>query len=99
MRRLFAESGGLSAEESLLTGYSLRDLNQESLQEFLQKRDLQVYEDLKVGRLDLNTINENLDPIRTGVLTLAGNLLFGREPQRFSKSFYVKCVHFDGDYL
>ena len=99
LRRLFAESGGLSAEESLLTGSSLRDLNPESLQEFLRKRDLQVYEDLKAGRLDLNTICENLDLIRTGVLTLAGNLLFGREPQRFSKSFYVQCVHFDGDEL
>ena len=83
LRPLFAESGGLSAEESLLTGSSLRDLNPESLQEFLRKRDLQVYEDLKAGRLDLNTICENLDLIRTGMLTLAGNLLFGREPQRF----------------
>ena len=43
LRRLFAESEGLSAEESLLTGSSLRDLNPESLQEFLRKRDLQVY--------------------------------------------------------
>ena len=84
LRRLFAKSGGLSAEEGLLTDSSLRDLDSESLQVFLRKQDLQVYEDLKSGRLDLNTICENLDLVRSGVLTLAGNLLFGREPRRFS---------------
>ena len=86
LHRLFAESGGLSAEEGWLTDSSLRDLDSESLQVFMRKRDLQVYEDLKSGRLDLNTICENLDLVRSGVLTLAGNLLFGREPRRFSKS-------------
>ena len=34
LRRLFAESGGLSAEEGLLTDSSLRDLDSESLQIF-----------------------------------------------------------------
>ena len=46
LRQLFAESGGLSAEEGLLTDSGLMDLNSESLQVFLRKRDLQVYEDL-----------------------------------------------------
>ncbi len=99
LRRLFAESGGLSAEEGLLTNSSLRDLDSESLQVFMRKRDLQVYEDLKAGRLDLKTICENLDLVRSGVLTLAGNLLFGREPRRFSKSFYIQCVYFNGNDL
>ena len=99
LRRLFAESGGLSAEEGLLTGSSLRDLDSESPQVFLRKRDLQVYEDLKSGRLDLNTICENLDLVRSGVLTLAGNLLFDREPRRFSKFFYVQYVYFNGNDL
>ena len=65
----------------------------------MRKRDLQVYEELKSGRVDLNTICENLDLVRSGVLTLAGNLLFGREPRRFSKSFYVQCVYFNGNDL
>jgi ATP-dependent DNA helicase RecG len=30
-------------------------------------------------------------------LTLAGNLLFSINPQRFSRSFYIDCVYFDGD--
>ena len=29
-------------------------------------------------------------------MTLAGNLLFGINPQRFCKSFYIDCVYFDG---
>lgn len=30
-------------------------------------------------------------------MTLAGNLLFGKTPQQFAPSFYIDCVHFDGD--
>ena len=40
LRWLFAESGGLSAEEGLLTDSNLRDLDSESLQVFMRKRDL-----------------------------------------------------------
>ena len=56
----------------------------------MRKRDLQVYEDLKAGRLDLNTICENLDLVRSGVLTLA-KIVFGREPP-LSKSLYTVCL-------
>jgi len=97
LRRLFAESGGLSADETALIGSDIRDINTEILNEFLIKRDRQIYEDLKAERIKLVTICENLDLIVHGQLTLSGNLLFGREPQRFSKSFYVQCVHFDGN--
>jgi ATP-dependent DNA helicase RecG len=40
-----------------------------------------------------------LELVRSGTLTLAGNLLFGREPRCFSKSFYVQCAYFNGDDL
>lgn len=30
-------------------------------------------------------------------MTLAGNLLFGKSPQRFCKSFYIQAVHFQGN--
>ena len=97
LMRLFAESGGLSADETAIIGSDIRDINTEILNEFLIKRDRQIYEDLKAERVKLVTICENLDLIVHGQLTLSGNLLFGREPQRFSKSFYVQCVHFDGN--
>uniref|UniRef100_Q3ASU5 Putative transcriptional regulator n=1 Tax=Chlorobium chlorochromatii (strain CaD3) TaxID=340177 RepID=Q3ASU5_CHLCH len=97
LRRLFAESGGLSADETVIHGSDIRDINTEILNDFLIKRDREIFEALRAQRVQLVTICENLDLVAHGQLTLAGNLLFGREPQRFSKSFYVQCVHFDGN--
>lgn len=99
LRRLFAESGGQSADESLIANSDLTDLDPELLNQFLAKRDMQIHEDLKAGRITFKTLCENLDLSRDGQLTLAGNLLFGRQPQRLTKSFYVQCVHFAGNDL
>ncbi|QFY91048.1 putative DNA binding domain-containing protein [Magnetovirga frankeli] len=96
LKRLFAESGGLSADESPVAGTNIQDLNTELLYEFLLKRDSHSYEELRAERVALQTLCENLDLIKQGQLTLAGNLLFGKSPQRFSKPFTVQAAYFDG---
>lgn len=90
LRRLFAD-------EEVLPRTDVTDLNTEAFYAFLDADDHAVYEDLKHGKLQLETILQNLDLLRDGHLTLAGNLIFGKTPQRFSPSFYIDCVHFDGD--
>lgn len=97
LRRLFAETARLFADEEALPRTDVTDLNTEAFYAFLDADDHAVYEDLKHGKLQLETILQNLDLLRDGHLTLAGNLIFGKIPQRFSPSFYVDCVHFDGD--
>ncbi|MBF0232168.1 MAG: putative DNA binding domain-containing protein [Desulfamplus sp.] len=97
LRRLFAESGNAFADETTISGSDIKDINIESFYNFLERKDKGTYIDLKSNRLDFVTILSNLDLLRDGQLTLAGNLLFGMNPQRFCKSFYVQCVHFAGN--
>ncbi|QEP43524.1 AAA family ATPase [Ectothiorhodospiraceae bacterium BW-2] len=97
LKRLFAESGGLSADESVINGSTMGDLNSELIYQFLEKRDNPIYQDLVAERIALTTVCENLDLIKNNEITLAGNLLFGKVPQRLSRSFYVQCVHIDGN--
>lgn len=96
LRRLFAESKRLYADEEKLEESSIIDLNTELFYAFLEKDDFLVFEDLAQGKLTLETVLENRELFKDGALTLAGNLFFGKRPQRFSPSFYIDCVYFDG---
>lgn len=97
LRRLFADSKGLYPDENIVNGTTLSDLNSEQFFIFLEKDNIQVYEELKQGYLELSTVLENRELARDNQLTLAGNLIFGLNPQRFNKSFYIDCVYFDGN--
>jgi predicted HTH transcriptional regulator len=97
LRRLFAESKRLYADEEIVNGSYISDLNSEQFYKFLKKENIQVYEELKQDNLELSTVLENRELARDNQLTLAGNLIFGLNPQRFNKSFYIDCVYFDGD--
>lgn len=96
LKRLFAESSSIFADEELVQRSNLSDLNTEAFYSYLEKKDKEVYIELKSKHLDLETILQNLDLLRGGHLTLAGNLLFGKNPQQFNKSFYIQAVHFTG---
>lgn len=96
LKRLFAQSANIFADESILRGSDITDINAEQFFYFLNKKDKESYIDLKAGRLVMSTILHNLDLMRENQLTLAGNLLFGLNPQRYCKSFFVQCVHFSG---
>ncbi len=97
LRRLFAESERLFVDEETLSRTDITDLNSEAFYAFMDSDNHDAYEELKQGKLELATVLQNLDLLRNGHLTLAGNLIFGKTPQRFSPSFYVDCVYFDGN--
>ncbi len=97
LRRLFAESKRLYADEEIVNGSYISDLNSEQFYRFLEKENKQVYEELKQENLELSTVLENRELARDNQLTLAGNLIFGLNPQKFNKSFYIDCVYFDGN--
>ena len=97
LRRLFAESRNLYADEDVLLKTNITDINTELFYQFVSKEDAIIYEDLKNGDLKLETILENYGVIENKNLTLSGNLLFGLLPQKFSPSFYVDCVAFIGN--
>jgi len=96
LRRLFAESNSFYADESILHKTNISDLNTQLFYQFLERKDSKVFIELKSNVLQLKNVLQNLDLIMDDHLTLAGNLLFGINPQRFCKSFYLDCVYFDG---
>ncbi len=97
LRRLFAESKELYADEEILKKTDLTDINSELFTQFLKEANKVVYDDLKLGKFDLKIVLQNLELFRDNHLTVAGNLIFGLEPQRFSPSFYIDCCYFDGN--
>ncbi len=97
LRRLFAESKRLYADEEIVAGSDISDLNSEQFYNFLEKDNSRIYEEVKQGTQSLSSVLENRELLKSEQLTLAGNLIFGMNPQKYNPSFYVDCVYFDGD--
>ncbi len=97
LKRLFAQSNNLYADEEIVFNTNITNLNKELFYEFLEKEDLRIYEELQNEQLTLVSILENRELLRDSHLTLAGNLIFGKNPQRFNKSFYIDYVYFNGN--
>jgi len=97
LRRLFAQSKKLYADEEILPKTDRMDLNIELFYQFVANEDSDIYEGLKSNDLNLETILNNYNIMDGTHLTLAGNLIFGMMPQKFSPSFYIDCIYIVGD--
>jgi len=97
LRRLFAESKRLYADEEPIYGTDISDINSEQFYRFLERDNNKVYSELKKGILTYKTVLENEMIMKNGYLTLAGNLIFGLNPQRYMPLFYINCCYFDGN--
>ncbi len=97
LRRLFAESKNLFADEEPIKESNITDLNTELFYKFLEKDNPAILEDLKQGKLNLKTILNNYNLMKDDNLTLAGNLLFGINIKKYTPSFYVDCCYFVGN--
>ncbi|MBW7859182.1 MAG: putative DNA binding domain-containing protein, partial [Leptonema sp. (in: Bacteria)] len=97
LRRLFAESKRLFADEEIVHGSSAKDLDLSLFKRFLEKDNPFVYEEVRAETLPVDQVLQNLDLLKNDQLTLAGNLLFGMYPQKFNKSFYIDYCYFDGN--
>lgn len=99
LKRLFAESKRLYADEEMVYDSDISDLNTQIFYEYLKKDNNAIYEKLKKDELNLRQVLQNRIIMNNDKLTLAGNLIFGIEPQRFAqtKSFYIDCCYFDGN--
>lgn len=97
LRRLFAESKNLFPDEESIRNSTIDDIDLIKLKKFLKNDNPNIAQKLINNEIEIHTILTNLELFRDGYLTLAGNLLFGATPQRFSPSFYIDCCYFDGD--
>lgn len=97
LRRLFSESKRLYADEEIIQGTSIDDIDTGLFYEFLQKDNPDLLKDIENNNIDLKTVLNNVRILRDGQLTVMGNIVFGRIPQSFTPNFYIDCVNFDGN--
>jgi ATP-dependent DNA helicase RecG len=92
LSRLLQNSGNLYAEEMLLQHSSLDDFNWDKFQSF--------YEEKYKEPCDKEEILKYLENLRLGAkgkLNVAGALLFGRNVQKLTPSFFITAIWFRGN--
>ncbi|WP_069472101.1 RNA-binding domain-containing protein [Candidatus Marithrix sp. Canyon 246] len=92
LKRLFASSRNLFADEEVIRQSSLKNLNVYLFFSFFERKYKQDFEN---SHLELTQILENLNLMQEACLSLAGNLLFGINPQKFTPMFKIQCVNID----
>ncbi|MEA3490655.1 MAG: ATP-binding protein [Campylobacterota bacterium] len=95
--KLAEELVAFYADTEVVSGSSINDLNTQLYYQYLAKANSDVLDKLQKGEIDLHILLENEMIMKNTQLTLAGNLIFGINPQKFNKAFYVNCCYFDGD--
>ncbi len=94
LSRLLQSSSNVYADQVLLQDSSLKDLDWGLFREFYEKK----YKE-EIDREELAVKLESLSLGKNGKLNLAGNLLFGKNPQRLSPDCYITAIWFQGSDL
>lgn len=92
--RLLQSSGNIAAEEEPVPNTTFNDIDIDLFKDFIKK---------KTGK-DFDALNQSLSQILNNMgfakgenLSLAGLLLFGKNPQKYKPMFTVQCVSFVGN--
>ncbi|MFO7862901.1 MAG: putative DNA binding domain-containing protein [Salinivirgaceae bacterium] len=93
MARLLQSSGNLFADETIVNGTTVNNINEETLHKFILKKHEKSIEELN---LPISELLSNMGMLKQGNLTLGGLLLFGKNPQAFKPTFTVQCISFKG---
>lgn len=96
LQRLFQRAGLVYADVVPVAGTSVADLDEKAFAAYFNRRYGQSSE---LAGLPLEQLLQNLGLGDGRELTLAGLLLFGRQPQRWRPAFLVKAVAFPGTSL
>lgn len=94
LQRLFQESKKIMADKSIIYDSSLNDIDEKLLGEFYQKT---FNKKIETAEISISKILENLYLAKNGNLTLAGLLLFGKNPQRLQPVFRIKAISYFGN--
>lgn len=94
LQRLFQDSSRMYADEQMIRGSSLRDIDRIFFEAFYENDYKERVED---SGLPLERLLENIKLAEKSELRLGGLLLFGRNPQAFKPAFHVKAVSFYGN--
>jgi len=92
--RLLQSSGNMFADETIVQGSTSNDINIEFFKEFVSKKTGKTFDELE---LTIDDILSNMGFMKDNQLTLAGLILFGKNPQSFKPAFTVQCISFVGN--
>ncbi len=92
--RLLQSSGNLFADETIVTGTTINDIDEEYFQKFILAKTKKTIDELGQST---STILSNLGMLKDGKISLGGLLLFGKNPQQFRPTFTVQCVSVIGN--
>lgn len=93
MARLLQNSGNLFADETIVNGTTLNDIDEVLFRNFILKKHEKSINDLG---LPISELLSNMGLLKGGNLTLGGLLLFGKKPQTYKPTFTVHCIAFKG---
>jgi predicted HTH transcriptional regulator len=94
LRRLMQASGGIYADELIVPGTSIEDLDMFIFRDFYE-REYGV--SIESSYISIEKLLNNLKLMKDGMLTLAGLMLFGRRPALIRPQFIIKAVAFPGN--
>ncbi|WP_422445518.1 RNA-binding domain-containing protein [Thermoanaerobacterium sp. DL9XJH110] len=94
LRRLMQASGGIYADELIVPGTSIEDLDMFIFRDFYE-REYGV--SVESSYISIEKLLNNLKLMKDGMLTLAGLMLFGRRPALIRPQFIIKAVAFPGN--
>ena len=94
LQRMYQSAGLIHGDEVPANGMTLGDLDMDYFRSFFEK---QYGESLEELDLPLNTILENMNIMKDGVLNVAGALLFAKRHEFRLPAFCVKCVAYPGN--
>lgn len=87
--RLLQSSKVMYADEMMIQGTSVAEIDIDYYKEFIQRKYNKSLEDLGI---ELRQTLENLNLMKNGSLTLAGLLFFCKNRQKFRPQFSIQCV-------
>ena len=98
LQRILQKAHLLYADETPVYGTSAKDIDLYHFGEFLERNyGISAESVLEPGKVDIPLMLRNLGFASDDQLTLAGLLLFGKNPQRYSPVNMVKCVAYYGN--
>ena len=98
LQRILQKSHLLHADEVPVYGTSAKDIDLYHFGEFLERNyGISAEDVLEPGKVDIPQKLRNLGFAEDSQLTLAGLMLFGKNPQRYLRTNVVKCVAFYGN--
>lgn len=92
--RLLQSSGNLYADETLINGSSINELNNDSFLDYFNKNWGDTPENLGIS---LTEAIQNTYVLKDNHLTLGGLLFFGNNVQKFKPAFSIKAVSYFGN--